>query len=93
MKVAVVIVVCAVALSSAYPSPADEEDRGGIDVNVHREKGVGTVLDAQGQGNIFRSDDGKTRVDVQGQYERVIRGPARHSKPNFSGGITFSHRF
>nr|AUI80411.1 attacin [Gomphocerus sibiricus] len=93
MKAAVILVVlCAAALSCAFPSPKDKDDRGKVDVDVHREKGVGTVVGVQGQGNVWKSDDGNTRVDADGSWQRVYRGPAA-GKPNYSGGIRFSHRW
>ncbi|XP_049799234.1 uncharacterized protein LOC126234573 [Schistocerca nitens] len=93
MKTAVLfLVLSAVVLSCAFPSPEDKEDRGGVDVDVHREKGVGTVVGAQGHGNVWKSDDGNTRVDAEGSWQRVYHGPGA-GKPNYSGGIRFSHRW
>ncbi|XP_046990346.1 uncharacterized protein LOC124595591 isoform X3 [Schistocerca americana] len=93
MKAAVLLVVLsAIGLSCAFPSPKDKEDRGGVDVDVHREKGVGTVVGVQGQGNVWKSGDGRTRVDADGSWQRVYRGPAA-GKPKYSAGVRLSHRW
>ncbi|XP_046990625.1 uncharacterized protein LOC124595783 [Schistocerca americana] len=91
MKAAVLfLLLSAVVLSWAHPSPKDKEDRGGVDVDVHREKGVGTVVGARGHGNVWKSDDGRTRVDADGNWQRVYRGPGA-GKPTYSGGVRLSH--
>ncbi|XP_049799238.1 uncharacterized protein LOC126234576 [Schistocerca nitens] len=91
MKAAVLfLLLSAVVLSCAHPSPKDKEDRGGMDVDVHREKGVGTVVGAHGHGNVWKSDDGRTRVDADGNWQRVYRGPGA-GKPTYSGGVRLSH--
>ncbi|KAK7865323.1 hypothetical protein R5R35_007406 [Gryllus longicercus] len=69
-----------------------QEARGTVTGGVHRERGVGTVVHAQGEGTVWRSRDGRTSVDAHGQYERVVRGPAR-GRPNYNVGVRVQHRF
>nr|CAD7435853.1 unnamed protein product [Timema monikensis] len=64
----------------------------GVDVSVTRERGVGTVVSGQAQGNVYRSPDGNTRVDAHGQWQRVYDGPQRGQRTH-GAGVTFSHRW
>nr|CAD7435693.1 unnamed protein product [Timema monikensis] len=64
----------------------------GVDVSVTRERGVGTVVSGQAQGNVYRSPDGNTRVDAHGQWQRVYGGPQRGQRTH-GAGVTFSHRW
>ncbi|KAK7869295.1 hypothetical protein R5R35_012864 [Gryllus longicercus] len=70
----------------------EEKQRGSVSGSVHREKGVGTVVQAQGQGNIWTSKKGNAQVDAHGQWSKVVNGPAR-GKPNYNAGIRFTARF
>lgn len=69
------------------PSP---QGKGNVDVNIHRERGVGTVVSGKAEGNIYRSPDGNTRVDAHGHWSRVYDGPARGQREH-GAGVRFSH--
>nr|ARH02618.1 carausicin [Carausius morosus] len=77
-----------------FPTPGGQPggNNNGVDVSVTRERGVGTVVDAQGRGNVWRSQDGNTRVDAHGRWTRVYDGPA-HGQRSHSAGVVFSHRW
>ncbi|XP_063215508.1 holotricin-2-like [Bacillus rossius redtenbacheri] len=75
-------------LPGAQPAQRDND----VAVSATRERGVGTVVDAQGRANVWRSDDGNTRVDAHGRWTRVYDGPARGQRSH-SAGVVFSHRW
>ncbi|XP_063215504.1 holotricin-2-like [Bacillus rossius redtenbacheri] len=75
-------------LPGAQPAQRDND----VAVSATRERGVGTVVDAQGRANVWRSDDGNTRVDTHGRWTRVYDGPARGQRSH-SAGVVFSHRW
>jgi hypothetical protein len=74
------------------PQPPNEQSRGNVNVDIHRERGVGTVVSGKAEGNIYRSPNGNTRVDFNGHWSRVYDGPARGQR-NHGAGINFSHRW
>nr|CAD7262687.1 unnamed protein product [Timema shepardi] len=75
------------------PSSGNPNGNGnGVDVSVTRERGVGTVVSGQAQGNVYRSPDGNTRVDAHGQWQRVYDGPQRGQRTH-GAGVTFSHKW
>jgi hypothetical protein len=73
------------------PAP-NPQSRGNVDVDIHRQRGVGTVVKGQAEGNIYRSPDGNTRVDAHGHWSRVYDGPARGQRDH-GAGVRFSHRW
>uniref|UniRef100_A0A1V1G1J1 Putative prolixicin antimicrobial protein 1 n=1 Tax=Reticulitermes speratus TaxID=60591 RepID=A0A1V1G1J1_9NEOP len=74
------------------PQAPNPQGRGNVGVDVHRERGVGTVVRGTAEGNIYRSPNGNTRLDAQGHWSRVYDGPARGQR-DYGAGIRFSHRW
>nr|QYL02208.1 attacin 2 [Lasioderma serricorne] len=56
-------------------------------------RGYGTDLSAQGNLNLYRSQDGRTTLDAYGNYDRHYRGPWGTGRPNYGGGLNLNHRF
>jgi hypothetical protein len=82
-------VLRSLAPSQQQPNP---ESKGNVNVDIHRERGVGTVVSGKAEGNVYRSPNGNTRIDVNGHWSRVYDGPARGQR-NHGAGIQFSHRW
>lgn len=74
------------------PQQPDPQSKGNVNVDIHRERGVGTVVSGQAERKIYQSPNGNTRVDVNGHWSRVYDGPARGQR-NHGAGIRFSHRW
>ncbi|XP_071440963.1 uncharacterized protein [Hetaerina americana] len=68
-------------------------DRGQVDVSVSRGEGGGRRVEARGEGNVWQSNDGRGRVDVHGHYSRDYGGRYGTGRPEYGGGIRYSHRF
>ncbi|XP_066994212.1 uncharacterized protein DptA isoform X2 [Anabrus simplex] len=83
------------SLQPGAPAPgqgSNGKDNGdGIGVDIHREKGVGTMVSGSGQ-QTWSSKDGKTDVRVNGQWSRIYNGP-RAGGPNHRVGVSVRHRF
>ncbi|XP_063219197.1 uncharacterized protein LOC134529236 [Bacillus rossius redtenbacheri] len=82
-------------LERARRSPADgdsKQGRGGVRVDVREEDRVGVVAEVRGHGTVWRSDDGRSRVDARGEWSKVLDGP-QWGKPRHGAGISFSHDF
>ncbi|XP_046383613.1 uncharacterized protein LOC124154126 isoform X2 [Ischnura elegans] len=77
------------------PSPQGGQsgDRGGVEVGVSRGEGGSRRVEARGEGNVWQSNDGRGRVDVHGHYSRDYGGRYGTQRPNYGGGIRYSHRF
>ncbi|XP_049850564.1 uncharacterized protein LOC126323091 isoform X2 [Schistocerca gregaria] len=84
------IVLCAITLSYAFPTPQDDASRGSLAVGVQRAKGGGTALDASGTANVWRSRDGSSSLDVGASWRRVFHGPGA-GRPSYYAGLTFKH--
>ncbi|KAG8228166.1 hypothetical protein J437_LFUL010542, partial [Ladona fulva] len=74
-------------------NPGEDEGRGRVEVDVNRERGQGTRVDATVSRRVWESQDGRGRVDVHGNYGRTYGGPGGTGGPNYGGRITYSHRF
>ncbi|XP_046383618.1 uncharacterized protein LOC124154129 [Ischnura elegans] len=78
------------------PSPqggGQSGDRGGVEVGVSRGEGGSRRVEARGEGNVWQSNDGRGRVDVHGHYSRDYGGRYGTQRPQYGGGIRYSHRF
>ncbi|XP_046383623.1 uncharacterized protein LOC124154134 [Ischnura elegans] len=77
------------------PSPQGGQsgDRGGVEVGVSRGDGGSRRVEARGEGNVWQSNDGRGRVDVHGHYSRDYGGRYGTQRPQYGGGIRYSHRF
>lgn len=61
---------------------------GNLDVNHARHQG--TNVNAGANYNLFRSQDRRTNLDATANYQQNF-GP--RSRPDFGGGLRFTHRF
>lgn len=64
---------------------------GSIDANHARH--LGTDLKAQGNVNLWRSNNGRSQLNGTANYDQHFGGSGGRSPPNFGGGINFVHRF
>lgn len=62
-----------------------------IDVEAQRRQG--TNVNAQVGGTVWQSDNGRSKLDANANYNRRFGGPGGSSKPNYGAGVNFSHRF
>ncbi|KAJ3646420.1 hypothetical protein Zmor_024009 [Zophobas morio] len=63
----------------------------GLNVGAQHTHRGGTDLSASGNANIWRR--GNSRLDAVGNYNRHYGGPWGTGRPNYYGGLKFSHRF
>jgi hypothetical protein len=70
------------------PEDKNDRPRGGVRTKVYEESGVGLKASVEGKGTVYQSDDGKSRVNVEGSWSKVLDGPQR-GKPEHKGGITW----
>nr|ATU82677.1 venom glycine-rich peptide Pp24a [Pristhesancus plagipennis] len=83
--------VCMIgALAYARPEPEDKKDTGGFVVDVNNERGEGTRVDARGRQEVWRSDDGKSRAEVYGHWDRTYGGSNDGQRSHGYGG-RFEH--
>ncbi|PSN32650.1 hypothetical protein C0J52_26498 [Blattella germanica] len=71
-------------------SARPEDQSEGIHAGINQQPGVGTVVDVSGRKNVYETDDGRGRVNVEGQWSKVIDGPGR-GKPQAGAGINFEY--
>lgn len=64
-----------------------------LNVGASHTKKFGTDLSVDGRGNIWRSNNGNTRLDAVGNYNRHYGGRGGTGKPNYYGGVELNHRF
>nr|CAD7413483.1 unnamed protein product [Timema cristinae] len=75
------------------PRPDDKKkSKGKFGVDVYEEDRVGVVGKVQGQGTVWESNNGRSKVEAHGEWSKVFDGPER-SKPHHKSGISFSHDF
>ncbi|XP_045460538.1 attacin-B-like [Harmonia axyridis] len=65
----------------------------GINLGASNTRGFGTDFSATGNANLWRSNNGNTRLDAYANYGRHYGGPWGTGRPNYGGGLQFSHRF
>ncbi|XP_026275073.1 diptericin A [Frankliniella occidentalis] len=74
------------------PPPPPNQRHGQLGGYVDRQKGVGTSVHINGQGDAWVSRNGNSRVTVDGHYGQYISGPAKGAK-DYGGFVTFKHNF
>ncbi|KAG4077534.1 hypothetical protein HA402_002961 [Bradysia odoriphaga] len=67
--------------------------RGGASVDANHARHFGTNLNAEGNVNLWRSPNGRSQLDGAANYNQHFGGPGGRSRPNYGGGLNFSHRF
>ncbi|KAK9507850.1 hypothetical protein O3M35_007624 [Rhynocoris fuscipes] len=79
------------ALVNARPQPDDNKDKqGGFSVDVQNERGEGTRVDARARHEVWRSDDGRSRAEVYGHWDRTYGGQNDGQRSHGYGG-RFEH--
>ncbi|CAD7080680.1 unnamed protein product [Hermetia illucens] len=53
----------------------------------------GFDLNVQGRAKIWESNNGRNTLHGTGEYSQHLGGPYGNSRPNFGGGLLFTHRF
>lgn len=67
--------------------------RGGASINANHVHRFGTDVNAQGNVNVWRSQNGMSSLDANANYNRHFGGPFGSGKPNYGAGAMFTHRF
>lgn len=67
--------------------------RGGASVNANHAHRFGTDVGASGNANLWKSNNGNSRLDGTANYNQHFGGPTGRSRPNFGAGLNFNHRF
>lgn len=67
--------------------------RGGVSGTVDHVHRFGTNVGVSGNGNLWRSNDGRSTVDANAGYSRSFGGQFGTGRPNYNGNINFRHRF
>lgn len=67
--------------------------RAGASVNVDHVHRFGTNVGAQGNMNVWRSNNGRSTLDANAGYNQHFGGPFGNSRPNYNVGANFIHRF
>lgn len=67
--------------------------RGGASFDANHARHMGTDLNAQGNLNLWRSQNGRSNLDGTANYNQHFGGPGGRSRPNYGAGINFVHRF
>ncbi|XP_066994210.2 sarcotoxin-2A [Anabrus simplex] len=75
-------------LSRQRRSPQPGDDKGSVGVDVDRVKGVGTVITADADRNLWKNDNGG-RLDAKGRWTQVVDGPQRGSSSH-GGSLIYS---
>nr|WCZ69497.1 attacin-like 1 c-1315 [Carausius morosus] len=70
-----------------------QQPRGGASVDVSRTPGFGTQVSAQGNANLWRSNDRMSSLDANARWSRNYGSPWGTSRPDYGAGLTFTHRF
>ncbi|XP_069702427.1 uncharacterized protein [Periplaneta americana] len=71
------------------PMPGDKDKpRAHVGAKINEESGVGVKAQVNGRGTLYESDDGRSRVNVEGQWSKVLDGPQR-GKPQHKAGISW----
>ncbi|XP_044748054.1 uncharacterized protein LOC123309153 isoform X6 [Coccinella septempunctata] len=63
----------------------------GINLGASNTRGFGTDLSATGTANLWSK--GNSRLDAYANYDRHFGGPWGTGRPNYGGGLQFTHRF
>lgn len=67
--------------------------RAGASVDANHVRHFGTDLNAQGNVNLWRANNGRSQLDGTANYNQHFGGPGGRSRPNYGAGISFVHRF
>nr|ACC68686.1 prolixicin antimicrobial peptide [Rhodnius prolixus] len=78
------------AFTYASPRPDDKKNQGSASVDVQNERGEGTKVDARVRQELWRSDDGRTRAQAYGHWDRTYGG-RNHGERSYGGGMRIEH--
>lgn len=67
--------------------------RGGAAINANHAHHFGTDVGVTGNANVWRSNNGRSSLDANANYNRHFGGPFGTGKPNYGGGVMFTHKF
>ena len=59
---------------------------GGINADVFKDHRGGTNVRVDGRQEVFKSNDGRTRGEVYGHWERTYGGPSNGQRSHGAGG-------
>lgn len=72
----------------------NKNERGSVNVEVSENRRWGTTdLNAEARGRLWQSDDSRSSLDGNAFYQRQYGGQFGTQRPNYGGGVTFTHRF
>lgn len=66
--------------------------RGEASIGIERNR-LGTDVNAQVQRNLWQSQNGRSNLDGNANFQQHFGGPAGRQRPNYGAGVQFTHRF
>lgn len=69
---------------------AAQNNNVGVSVDHSRQ---GTNVAAEAQARLWQSQNRRSTLDGQANYNQHFGGPAGRQRPNYGAGLTFKHRF
>lgn len=67
--------------------------RVGAGLDVNHINNYGTNVGVHGNANVWRSNNGRSSLDANANYNRQFGGPFGAGRPNYGAGLNFIHRF
>lgn len=62
-------------------------------LNAEHNRGFGTDLKAQANGNIWKSDSDRTSVQGSGNFQQHFGGPQGRQQPSYGGSVNLRHQW
>ncbi|KAK9512690.1 hypothetical protein O3M35_001062 [Rhynocoris fuscipes] len=92
MKQTILIVFIAVCVLAVVidGKPQPKERNGGVSIDVNKERGQGTRVEVQGKQEIWKSDNGKTKAEAYGHWDRTYGGQNKGDRSH-GGGVRLEH--
>ena len=72
--------------------PRRESPRFEGSIGVNRNQ-FGTDVDAEAKARLWQSQNGRTQVNGNANFDQHFGGPAGRQRPNIRGGVRFTHSF
>ncbi|XP_055839499.1 diptericin-D-like [Episyrphus balteatus] len=76
------------------PPPNNEPSRFNLDgTSVGGSRGQGYDVNVNSKFPLWTSQSGRNTLDGTAQFQQHMGGPWGNSRPNYGGGLIFTHRF
>lgn len=76
-----------------YVQRSKRQDRGSVSVGAGHIHKQGTDFNVDAQANLWRSQNGRSSLDANANYNRHYGGSGGTGRPNYGAGLNFRHRF